>query len=565
MPLTQKTEQERRNDVLSVSDLSVSFKTRGETVVAVNSLSFRLLENEVLGIVGESGSGKSQTVLSIMGLLESNGRAKGSAVFKNKEMLGLPEQELNKIRGNEMAMIFQDPMSSLNPYITIGDQMVGVLKQHKKQHKKEARERCIEMLDAVRLPNPEKRIDGYSFELSGGMRQRVMIATALLTNPDLLVADEPTTALDVTVQEKILDLILEVRERFSMSVILITHDLGVVARTCDNVLVLKNGTKQEYGNINQIFYSPQAEHTRELLFKSKELSDAQAITKTKTIENPNVCIKNLSVFFPVPKDGLFSKQQHLKAVDNLSVEINKGEVLGVVGESGSGKSTLARCVLKLQKPSNGTISAFSNDTLKMNRKQTKEFRKNIQAVFQDPFSSLNPRMTIAETLNEPLKVFFPKMKQRDSARAIANWLDEVGLDAGFLGRYPHELSGGQCQRVAIARALISEPKLLICDEAVSALDASIRAEIIELLLKLKRNKKLTMLFIAHDLAVVNKICDRVVVMHQGKLIEQGETKKIFQHPANQYTKDLLDSVPVPDPRLEKEKYLRRLGNKAKYF
>ncbi len=298
MPLTQKTEQERRNDVLSVSNLSVSFKTRGETVVAVNSLSFRLLENEVLGIVGESGSGKSQTVLSIMGLLESNGRAKGSAVFKNKEMLGLPEQELNKIRGNEMAMIFQDPMSSLNPYITIGDQMVGVLKQHKKQHKKEARERCIEMLDAVRLPNPEKRIDGYSFELSGGMRQRVMIATALLTNPDLLVADEPTTALDVTVQEKILDLILEVRERFSMSVILITHDLGVVARTCDNVLVLKNGTKQEYGNINQIFYSPQAEHTRELLFKSKELSDAQAITKTKTktIEKPNICIKSTDAY-----------------------------------------------------------------------------------------------------------------------------------------------------------------------------------------------------------------------------------------------------------------------------
>jgi len=548
--------------MLSVSDLSVSFKTRGETVVAVNSLSFRLLENEILGIVGESGSGKSQTVLSIMGLLESNGRAKGSAAFKNKEMLGLPEQELNKIRGNEMAMIFQDPMSSLNPYITIGDQMAGVLKQHKKQHKKEARERCIEMLDAVRLPSPEKRIDSYSFELSGGMRQRVMIATALLTNPDLLVADEPTTALDVTVQEKILDLILEVRERFSMSVILITHDLGVVARTCDNVLVLKNGTKQEYGNTNQIFYSPQAEHTQELLFKSKELSDAQAITKTKTIEKPNVCIKNLSVFFPVPKDGFFSKQQHLKAVDNLSVEINKGEVLGVVGESGSGKSTLARCVLKLQKPSNGTISVFSNDTLKMNRKQTKEFRKDIQAVFQDPFSSLNPRMTIAETLNEPLKIFFPKMKQRASARAIASCLDEVGLDASFLGRYPHELSGGQCQRIAIARALISEPKLLICDEAVSALDASIRAEIIELLLKLKQDKKLTMLFIAHDLAVVNKICDRVVVMHQGKLIEQGETKTIFQHPANQYTKDLLDSVPVPDPKLEKEKYLRRLSNKT---
>ena len=561
MHWTPKTGPEKVNKVLSVANLSVSFNTRGTIIKAVNDLSFDLQKNEVLGIVGESGSGKSQTVLSLMGLLESNGTAIGSATFNNKEILGLPDKELNKIRGNEIAMIFQDPMSSLNPYITIGDQMTGVLKQHKKQNKKKARERCIEMLDAVRLPNPEKRIDGYSFELSGGMRQRVMIATALLTNPDLLIADEPTTALDVTVQEKILDLILEVTERFSMSVILITHDLGVVARTCDNVLVLKNGTKQEHGNINQIFYSPQAEHTQELLFKSKELNDHQAVTKKEAIEKPNTHIKNLSVFFPIPKDGPFSRQKYLRAVDNLSIDIKEGEVLGVVGESGSGKSTLARCILKLQKPSSGKISVFSNDILEMNRKQTKKFRKNIQIVFQDPFSSLNPRMTVSETLLEPLKVFFQKTTKNLSTKKITSCLEDVGLNASFLGRYPHELSGGQCQRVAIARALISEPKLLVCDEAVSALDASIRSEIIELLLKLQRDKKLTMLFIAHDLAVVNKICDRVVVMHQGKLIEQGETKRIFQHPTNQYTKDLLDSVPVPDPRLEKEKYLRRIGNK----
>jgi ABC-type glutathione transport system ATPase component len=559
---TPKTGPEMADKVLSVASLNVSFNTRGTIIKAVNDLSFDLQKNEVLGIVGESGSGKSQTVLSLMGLLESNGMATGSAIFNNKEILGLPDKDLNKIRGNEIAMIFQDPMSSLNPYITIGDQMTGVLRQHKKQNKKEAKERCIEMLDAVRLPNPEKRINGYSFELSGGMRQRVMIATALLTNPDLLIADEPTTALDVTVQEKILDLVLEVMERFSMSVILITHDLGVVARTCDNVLVLKNGTKQEYGNIDQIFYSPQAEHTQELLFKSKELNDPQAITKTEATEKPNTRIKNLSVFFPIPKDGPFSRQEYLRAIDNLSIDINEGEVLGVVGESGSGKSTLARCILKLQKPSSGKISVFSNDILKMSRKQTKRFRKNTQVVFQDPFSSLNPRMTVSETLLEPLKVFFQKTTKNLSTKKITSCLEDVGLNATFLGRYPHELSGGQCQRVAIARALMSEPKLLICDEAVSALDASIRSEIIELLLKLQRDKKLTMLFIAHDLAVVNKICDRVVVMHQGKLIEQGETKRIFQHPANQYTKDLLDSVPVPDPRLEKEKYLRRLGNKA---
>jgi ABC-type glutathione transport system ATPase component len=558
---TPKTGPEMADKVLSVASLNVSFNTRGTIIKAVNDLSFDLQKNEVLGIVGESGSGKSQTVLSLMGLLESNGMATGSAIFNNKEILGLPDKDLNKIRGNEIAMIFQDPMSSLNPYITIGDQMTGVLRQHKKQNKKEAKERCIEMLDAVRLPNPEKRINGYSFELSGGMRQRVMIATALLTNPDLLIADEPTTALDVTVQEKILDLVLEVMERFSMSVILITHDLGVVARTCDNVLVLKNGTKQEHGNIDQIFYSPQAEHTQELLFKSKELNDPQAITKTEATEKPNTRIKNLSVFFPIPKDGPFSRQEYLRAIDNLSIDINEGEVLGVVGESGSGKSTLARCILKLQKPSSGKISVFSNDILKMSRKQTKRFRKNTQVVFQDPFSSLNPRMTVSETLLEPLKVFFQKTTKNLSTKKITSCLEDVGLNATFLGRYPHELSGGQCQRVAIARALMSEPKLLICDEAVSALDASIRSEIIELLLKLQRDKKLTMLFIAHDLAVVNKICDRVVVMHQGKLIEQGETKRIFQHPANQYTKDLLDSVPVPDPRLEKEKYLRRLGNK----
>jgi len=561
MPWIPKTGPEIVDKVLSVASLNVSFNTRGTIIKAVNDLSFDLQKNEVLGIVGESGSGKSQTVLSLMGLLEPNGMATGSATFNNKEILGLPDKELNKIRGNEIAMIFQDPMSSLNPYITIGDQMTGVLKQHKKQNKKEARERCIEMLDAVRLPNPEKRINGYSFELSGGMRQRVMIATALLTNPDLLIADEPTTALDVTVQEKILDLILEVMERFSMSAILITHDLGVVARTCDNVLVLKNGTKQEYGNINQIFYSPQAEHTQELLFKSKELNDPQSITKTEAIEKPNTHIKNLSVLFPIPKDSPFSRREYLRAVNNLSIDIKEGEVLGVVGESGSGKSTLARCILKLQKPSSGKISVFSKDILKMSRKETKKFRKNTQVVFQDPFSSLNPRMTVSEALLEPLKVFFQKTTKNLSTKKITSGLEDVGLNATFLGRYPHELSGGQCQRVAIARALISEPKLLICDEAVSALDASIRSEIIELLLKLQRDKKLTMLFIAHDLAVVNKICDRVVVMHQGKLIEQGETKRIFQHPANQYTKDLLDSVPVPDPRLEKEKYLRRLGNK----
>ena len=546
--------------ILSVDRLNVSFNTRGTIIKAVKNLSFGLQKNEVLGIVGESGSGKSQTVLSLMGLLEPNGVATGSVIFKNKEILGLPDKELNKIRGNEVAMIFQDPMSSLNPYITIGEQMSGVLRQHSKLNKKEARERCVEMLHAVKVPSPDKRIDGYSFELSGGMRQRAMIATTLLTNPDLLIADEPTTALDVTVQEQILDLILEVKERFLMSVILITHDLGVVARTCDNVLVLKNGIKQEYGDTEQIFYSPQAEHTQELLFKSRELDKPLQKTKPHAKPQTSASIKKLSVFFPMPKNNFFSKTEHLKAVNNLSFEIKEGEILGVVGESGSGKSTLARSILKLQKPTGGSISVFGENILRMNNKQTKKFRKNTQIVFQDPFSSLNPRMTVSEILAEPLHSFFPKTTKSAATQIITKGLGDVGLEASFLGRYPHELSGGQCQRVAIARALISKPKLLVCDEAVSALDASIRAEIIELLLKLKQDKKLTMVFIAHDLAVVRKICDRVLVMQKGVLIEQGRTNAVFQNPAKQYTKDLLDSVPVPDPRLEKEKYRKRLSN-----
>ncbi len=560
MPWTPRTGPERVDKILSVDRLNVSFNTRGTIIKAVNNLSFGLQKNEVLGIVGESGSGKSQTVLSLMGLLEPNGVATGSAIFKNKEILGLPDKELNKIRGNEVAMIFQDPMSSLNPYITIGEQMSGVLRQHSKLNKKEARERCIEMLRAVKVPSPDKRIDGYSFELSGGMRQRAMIATTLLTNPDLLIADEPTTALDVTVQEQILDLILEVKERFLMSVILITHDLGVVARTCDNVLVLKDGIKQEYGDTEQIFYSPQAEHTQELLFKSRELDKPLQKTKPHAKPQTSASIKKLSVFFPMPKNNFFSKTEHLKAVNNLSFDIKEGEILGVVGESGSGKSTLARSILKLQKPTGGSISVFGENILRMNNKQTKKFRKNTQIVFQDPFSSLNPRMTVSEILAEPLHSFFPKTTKSAATQIITTGLGDVGLEASFLGRYPHELSGGQCQRVAIARALISKPKLLVCDEAVSALDASIRAEIIELLLKLKQDKKLTMVFIAHDLAVVRKICDRVLVMQKGVLIEQGRTNTVFQNPAKQYTKDLLDSVPVPDPRLEKEKYRKRLSN-----
>ena len=552
------------SDLIRVRDLSVSFKTRHETILAVDRLNFELKENEILGIVGESGSGKSQTVLSIMGLLEPNGSATGEANFHGVNLLSLSMSELNRIRGKEIGMIFQDPMSSLNPYITIGSQMSQILAQHTDLTKKEREEKCVEMLDLVGITNPKKRFDGYSFELSGGMRQRVMIASALLTSPKLLIADEPTTALDVTVQEKILDLILEVRDRFHMSVILITHDLGVVARTCEKVLVMKQGRLQEKGELNQIYYSPESEYTRELLNKSKQINlvdskDLKNEEKTADEENKLVEAEEVRVLFDLPKEGLFAPRELIAAVDGVSAEILEGEIIGVVGESGSGKSTFSRTILGLQKVTSGELQVLGQNLNSQKTSVAKTLRKRMQVVFQDPYSSLNPRMTIEEILLEPLLVFFSDQDRSVQFDRIRDVLVEVGLDEHFLGRYPHELSGGQCQRVAIARALLPIPELLVCDEAVSALDASVRAEIIDLLVRLKNDRGLTILFIAHDLAVVRKICDRVIVMEKGKIVEQGDTEMVFKNPKEEYTRNLISSVPVADPRLEKNRRLERMS------
>ena len=551
-------------DLIHVRDLTVSFKTRHESILAVNRLNFELKENQILGIVGESGSGKSQTVLSIMGLLEQNGYATGDAKFNGVNLLSLSKSEINRIRGKEIGMIFQDPMSSLNPYITIGSQMGQILAQHSDLTRKEREEKCVEMLDSVGIVNPRQRFDGYSFELSGGMRQRVMIASALLTSPKLLIADEPTTALDVTVQEKILDLILEVRDRFDMSVILITHDLGVVARTCEKVLVMKQGQLQEQGEVDQIYYSPKNEYTRELLNKSRRINlidskDLDGKDENEREEKKLVEAKEVSVLFNLPKESLLASRKQIAAVNKVSAEVWEGEILGVVGESGSGKSTFSRTILGLQKVTSGELRVLGQDLNSQKTAVKKTLRKRMQVVFQDPYSSLNPRMTIQEILLEPLLVFFSELDRGVHFDRIRNVLVEVGLDERFLGRYPHELSGGQCQRVAISRALLPIPELLVCDEAVSALDASVRAEIIDLLVRLKSERGLTIVFIAHDLTVVRKICDRVIVMEKGKVVEQGDTETVFQNPKEDYTKNLISAVPIADPRFEKDRRLERMS------
>ena len=549
--------------LLKVENLATYFDTRQGTVRAVDGVSLSLEKGETLGIVGESGSGKSVTCYSILRLIpEPPGRiVSGTAIFNGVDLLQMKKRDLNQIRARKISMIFQDPMTSLNPYIRIGDQLIEPLLIHKICDKAQARERAIEMMNAVGIPDPIKRYSLYPHEFSGGMRQRIMIAMALITKPELLIADEPTTALDVTVQAQILELIRKMQNELGMAVILITHDLGVVARTCDRVLVMKDGELQESGDTESIFYSPRAAYTKELLKKSKEinLDNQQKYPERQEASTKNSLVKSTKakVNFQLPKKTLFAANNVLTAVNEISMEALDGEVLGIVGESGSGKSTLAKTILGLQKLTSGQVEVFGEKLTEINKKELKEIRKKMQVVFQDPFSSLNPRMTVFEILKEPLDSFFPSMTKESAQKDIEDGLMEVGLTSDYLGRYPHELSGGQCQRVAIARALMPKPQLLICDEAVSALDASIRGEIIDLLLRIKSEKKLTMIFIAHDLAVVRKICDRVIVMQSGKIVEQGPTEKVFFEPEKEYTANLLSAVPVPDPRKEKEKYIQR--------
>ncbi|MBU2870674.1 ABC transporter ATP-binding protein [Colwellia sp. E2M01] len=570
------------DNLLEVNNLTVQFSTPEGIVTAVNNLSFSIKQGETLGIVGESGSGKSQTVFALMGLQPSNAIIHGSATFEQQPLLNIPASELNQIRSKKIAMIFQDPMTSLNPYMKVGEQLIEVLRQHNAMSKRQAYNESVAMLEAVKIPNAIQRMNQYPHEFSGGMCQRVMIAMALLCKPQLLIADEPSTALDVTVQAQIMQLLRELQSEFNTAIIMITHDLGVVAGICDNVLVMQNGEMQEVGSADDIFYRAQHPYTQALLAAvprlDKDVENLQSLVtvsasieseaepeltpKTnlepeKTRDKPTAIldVQDIKVHFSIVKKNAlpWTKPNNLKAVDGVSFQVMAGETLGIVGESGSGKSTLARAIIGLLRPTSGKVIWNGQDLTQFDKQEWLAERRNIQMIFQDPLGSLNPRMTVGEIVAEPLKTYHPELSRSERKEQVQAIMNKVGLQPNLINRYPHEFSGGQCQRIGIARALILKPKLIICDEPVSALDVSIQAQVINLLKKLQQELDLSLIFIAHDLAVVKHISDRVLVMYKGNKVEMADVEQLYTAPQHDYTKALLSAVPIPDPEIERNK------------
>lgn len=549
------------NTVLQVKDLNVSFDTPDGRVDAVRGVNLHINRGECLGIVGESGSGKSQTFMTAMGLLANNGIATGDVLFHGKSILGMPVQQLNKIRGKYMTMIFQDPLTSLTPHMTVLDQMTEVLKLHTDVRGEDAARKSLEWLERVRISDAKQRLDQYPHELSGGMRQRVMIAMSMLCEPELLIADEPTTALDVTVQAEILDLMDELKKDSNTAIALITHDMGVVARMCDRIQVMKDGVYVEEGTADDIFYEPKHDYTKMLLDAMPRIDQPDKATNRKLKDYDDkgrdqefLTVDDVRVEFDIKiNEGWWPKRVPLKAVDGVTFTLRPGETLGIVGESGCGKSTLARAVLQLIPPTAGAVSWLGSPLSGLNRKELNKKRKDLQIVFQDPLASLDPRMTIADSIMEPLQTFRPDMSRKEMKAKVAKIMERVGLPQHMINRYPHELSGGQNQRVGIARAMIMEPKLVVCDEAVSALDVSIQAQIIELLMDLQEDFDLSLLFISHDLSVVREISHRIMVLYLGRIVELADRHEIYKDPRHPYTKQLISAVPIPDPKLERSR------------
>ncbi|MCB1479163.1 MAG: ABC transporter ATP-binding protein [Rhodobiaceae bacterium] len=525
-----------REPILSVENLSVDFTQGGSVTHAVKNVSFDIKPGETVALVGESGSGKSVTALSVLQLLAypAAKHPSGKILFKGKDLMGLSNRDMRSVRGNDITMVFQEPMTSLNPLHTVEKQIGEILELHKGLTGLDARARTVELLDQVGIRDPEQRLQSYPHQLSGGQRQRVMIAMALANEPDLLIADEPTTALDVTVQAQILKLLGELQKKHHMAILLITHDLGIVRKVANRVCVMSKGEIVETGTTKQVFEKPKHAYTKHLMAAEPKGNPPKLDTKAPVVMEGD----DVKVWFPV-KRGFFRKTVgHIKAVDGIDVTVRAGQTLGVVGESGSGKTTLGLALTRMIS-SEGEIRFEGGTIDDKSFKQMRPLRKDIQIVFQDPYGSLSPRMSIADIVSEGLNVHGAGLTREERRACVASALKEVGLDPSTMDRYPHEFSGGQRQRIAIARALVLEPRFIMLDEPTSALDMSVQAQIVDLLRDLQKKRNLAYLFISHDLKVVRALANEIIVMRMGEVVESGPSEKVFDHPETDYTKALM--------------------------
>ena len=547
----------RANPILETKDLEVEFWVDGEWVMAATGVTYKVHPGEVLAIVGESGSGKSTSSMALLGLLPVNGRAQGSAKLQGEELIGASEKSLRKIRGDKIAVIFQEPMTAMNPVYTIGFQIVEALQVHNAgMTKAKAKERALELLALVDLPDPEKAFNSYPHQLSGGQRQRAMIAQSISCDPLLLIADEPTTALDVTIQAEILELLRNLNQRLESAIILITHDMGVVADLSDHMIVMKDGKVVEAGSTDQIYNAPKHPYTKDLLAAVPHLGTGSParVIEPERAKNLQPVLSLHDVTIEYPKRG---RVPAFRAVDSANLEIYPGEVLGLVGESGSGKTTIGRAVVGLLPIHSGAMSVAGKNMVGLRGAELMALRRQIGIVFQDPGSSLNPRWPIGESIGEPLEL--AGVDKNGVKNRVTELLDLVELPTSYRNRYPHELSGGQRQRVGVARALALSPKLLVADEPTSALDVSVQARVLELLQEIQREQQFATLFISHDLAVIDLLADRIAVMQLGKIVEQGSKEQILRNPQQEYTKRLIAAVPVPDPEQQRKRRQARLA------